>query len=216
MVSIMEADSYTLWIEAENWAEGEWDELDSNTDVIVNFPDASKWIASFFTYKNMNTLVEKNIKSGECLQGKYYWSSDMIFIQKCSRDLIEEVIDYLIEENMFSTLFRRIHPTDLEGDSIFLGKDWTELSFHFGIIGVEYNGENDEQILIKTKKFLESIILTNREKEIAHDIRQFLKMLYHNTDGYKESSSIWKSMLEMEHDYNLIKYTIRLLDCMSK
>ncbi|MEC0231931.1 hypothetical protein [Paenibacillus alba] len=98
---------------------------------------------------------------------------------------------------------------------MFVGKDWTELSLHFGIIGEEYNGENDEQILIKTKKFFESIILTNREKEIADDIRQFLNMLYQNTDGYKESSSIWKSMMEMEHHFNLIKYTIKLLDCMS-
>ncbi|NEW04650.1 DUF4935 domain-containing protein [Paenibacillus sp. SYP-B3998] len=93
----MEVNSYTLWIEAENWAEGEWDEFDSNTDVIVHFPDASKWIASFFTYKNINTLVEKNIISGECLHGRYYWSSDLILIQKCSRNLIEEVVNYLKE-----------------------------------------------------------------------------------------------------------------------
>lgn len=213
--SIMMENSYTLWIEAENWAEGEWDEFDSNTDVIVQFEDTSKWIASFFTYNNINTIVEKNKKSGECLQGKYYWSSDMILVQKCSRHTIEEVVNHLIKENMFSVLFRRIHPIDLENESVFTGRDWTELSVHFGLTDEKYVGENDDEILERTKEFLQSIITSNREKEVANDIREFLKLLYQTTEGYKESASIWKGMLEMEHDFNLIKYTKKLLDCMS-
>lgn len=211
----MEENSYSLWIAAENWAKDEWDELDSSTDVIVQFQDSSKWITSFFTYNNIGTLVDKNTQSGECLDGKYLWSSDMILIQKCNRNQIKEVIDHIIKENMFSVLFRRIHPIDLESETTFKGKDWTELSLHFGIIDEKYNGENDEEILRKTKNFLESIITSNRENEIADEIRQFLNLLYQNTEGYKDSASMWKGMLEMEHDFNLIKYTIRLLECMS-
>ncbi|WP_187273832.1 hypothetical protein [Paenibacillus sp. N3.4] len=139
----------------------------------------------------------------------------MILIQKCSRNLIEEVINYLIKENMFSVLFRRIHPIGLESEPVFEGKDWTELSLHFGVIDEKYNGENDEEILRKTKKFLESIITSSREKEVADNIRQFLNLLYQNTEGYKESAYIWKGMLEMEYDFNLIKYTVKLLECMS-
>jgi len=211
----MEENSYSLWIEAEHWAKDEWDELDSNTDVIVQFQDSSKWIASFFTFKNIGTLVEKNKQSGECLVGKYLWSSDMILIQKCNRNQIEEVVDHIIKENMFSVLFRRIHPIDLESEAMFEGKDWTELSLHFGVIDEKYSGENDVEILVKTKNFLESIIRSNREKEVADGIRLFLNLLYQNTEGYKESAAIWKGMLEMEHDFNLIKYTIKLLESMS-
>ncbi|MFC0273766.1 hypothetical protein ACFFIX_20475 [Metabacillus herbersteinensis] len=42
-----------IWIETEEWAEGEWDVEDDNLDVIVTFSDRSKWITSFFTYKNI-------------------------------------------------------------------------------------------------------------------------------------------------------------------
>lgn len=211
----MEENSYSLWIEAEHWAKDEWDELDTNTDVIVQFQDSSKWIASFFTFKNIGTLVEKNKQSGECLDGKYLWSSDMILVQKCNRNQIGEVVDHIIKENIFSVLFRRIHSIDLESETMFEGKDWTELSLHFGVIDEKYSGENDVEILVKTKNFLESIIRSNREKEVANGIRQFLNLLYQNTEGYKESAAIWKGMLEMKHDFNLIKYTIKLLECMS-
>lgn len=212
----MDKNSYVVWIEAEEWSRDEWDEVDSNTDVIVQFSDTSKWIASFFTYKNIGTLVEKNIQSGECLHGKYYWSSDMVLVQRCSRKQIEEVISYLIEVDMFSVIFRNIHPIDLETESMFRGLDWTELSQHFGVIDGKYNGENDEEVLIKTKKFLESILASNREKEVANDIRKFLELLYQNTEGYKDSALMWKGILNMEHDSNLIKYTTKLLECMSK
>lgn len=53
-----------IWIEAEEWAEGEWNFEDDNTDVKVTFSDRSVWIATFFTYKNIQTLREKNIKTG--------------------------------------------------------------------------------------------------------------------------------------------------------
>jgi hypothetical protein len=41
---------YTLWIEAEEWAPGEWTPADDNTDVIVTFADASRWVATFLLY----------------------------------------------------------------------------------------------------------------------------------------------------------------------
>ena len=52
----------SIWIEAEQWEIGTWDSEDTNTDVIVVFPDRTKWIASFVTYKNIQTLREKNVQ----------------------------------------------------------------------------------------------------------------------------------------------------------
>ncbi|OME92383.1 hypothetical protein BK127_42030 [Paenibacillus sp. FSL H7-0331] len=96
-----------MWIEAENWADGEWDIYDDNTDVIVTFEDGSRWVASFFTYKNIQTLTEKNRSTGECLRGKYFWGSDMPLIDECSRNRIEEVIRHLINEGDFENIFDR-------------------------------------------------------------------------------------------------------------
>ena len=46
----MRPHEHTIWIEAEQWAEGEWDILDANTAALVTFEDGSRWVASFFTY----------------------------------------------------------------------------------------------------------------------------------------------------------------------
>ncbi|WP_026565641.1 hypothetical protein [Bacillus sp. UNC41MFS5] len=96
-----------IWIEAEEWAEGQWNFVDCNTDVKVTFTNRSVWIASFFTYENIQTLTEKNKKTGEEMSGAYFWSSDMVLIDVASRERILAVIDYLLESDQFETVFTR-------------------------------------------------------------------------------------------------------------
>lgn len=103
--------TYTIWIEAEEWAEGEWNIHDDNTDAIVTFEDGSRWIASFFTYKNIQTLVKKNQQTGECLSGQYFRGSDMILVDECSRHRIEKVIEHLIIEDEFEMMFDKCDKT---------------------------------------------------------------------------------------------------------
>lgn len=105
-----------VWIEAEIWPVGSWDCDDENTDVIVVFPDRSKWIASFFTYKNIETLRQKNIQTGECINGSYFWSSDMVLIDVLSRQRIEQLIDHLIKHDDFQSVFNRYPDVDKEDD----------------------------------------------------------------------------------------------------
>lgn len=101
----MKTKKYTLWIEAEHWAPEEWDVFDDNTDVIVNFDDDSSWTASFFTYKNIETLTKKNAITGECMDGKYFWASNMVLVDEVSRNRIIQVIDQLINEERFELVF---------------------------------------------------------------------------------------------------------------
>jgi hypothetical protein len=103
---------YTLWIEAEEWAPGEWTPADDNTDVIVTFDNASRWGASFFTYANIHTLTEKNRRTGECLRGAYFWASDLVLIDEVSRPRIEEVVHHLIQNGEFESVFTRLPPAD--------------------------------------------------------------------------------------------------------
>lgn len=105
-----EQQNYIIWIEAEEWASGSWTPDDDNTDVIVTWANGSRWVASFFSYKNIQTLTQKNKRSGECLSGAYFWASDMILIDEVSRQRIEEVIDHLIRENDFETVFTQLPP----------------------------------------------------------------------------------------------------------
>lgn len=103
----MGSSKYKIWIEAEEWAEGEWDIHNDNTDVIVEFDNGDRWVASFFTYSNIGKLVEKNKSTGERLNGKYFWGSDMILVDEVSRERIQEVIDYLINKGEFECVFKR-------------------------------------------------------------------------------------------------------------
>ncbi len=108
-----------IWIEAEEWAEGEWNIEDTNLDVIVTFSDRSKYIASFFTYKNIQSLREKNKLTGEWLSGTYFCASDMVLIDTASRERIYELIDYLIEHDEFESVFTQTSDVDSENDYLY-------------------------------------------------------------------------------------------------
>ena len=90
----------SIWIESDDHGPivGGQKYFDDNSDVIVTFTDETKFIATFFTYDNIQTLRNKNRTTGECLNGKYFWSSDMIIIDKIDKDGIIQVIDHLLEE----------------------------------------------------------------------------------------------------------------------
>lgn len=112
MVMKKEDQSYTIWIEAEEWAPGTWTPKDDNTDVIVTYQDGRRWVASFFSYQNIAALTEKNKRTGECLSGAYFWASGMLLIDFVSRQSIEEVVDHLMKEGDFEAIFTYISPED--------------------------------------------------------------------------------------------------------
>lgn len=58
-----------LWIEAEQWAPGEWTPKDDNTDLIVTIDEESRWVASFFSYRNIASLTDKNQRTGVIRRG---------------------------------------------------------------------------------------------------------------------------------------------------
>lgn len=104
--------TFTLWIEAEHWKDGQWSPSDDNSDAIVTLEDGSRWIASFFSYANIDTLRQRNQQNGECLGGKYFWASDMILIDEISRQSIEQVVSALIMEGSFERVFYRCPDTE--------------------------------------------------------------------------------------------------------
>ncbi|EPD51089.1 hypothetical protein HMPREF1210_02280 [Paenisporosarcina sp. HGH0030] len=105
-----------LWIEAEEWADGEWDVEDVNTDVKVTFSDSSVWMATFFTYRNIQSLREKNVKTGESMNGAYFHASEMVLIDIASKERIYEVINYLIDNGEFESVFTKYPDVDSEED----------------------------------------------------------------------------------------------------
>jgi len=95
-----------IWIEADQWTASESDFFDDNADVIVTLANGEKWIATFFTYKNILSIAEKNKTTSECLAGAYFWATDMILVEELSRGKIESVVADLINQNEFEHAFR--------------------------------------------------------------------------------------------------------------
>jgi hypothetical protein len=97
----------SIWIESELKGPIIGGELfvDDNSDVIVTLSNEKKYIATFFTYENIKTLSDKNKSTGECLDGKYFWASNMILIEQINRDLIEQVINDMLNDRSFVQVF---------------------------------------------------------------------------------------------------------------
>jgi hypothetical protein len=105
--------TYTIWIEAEAWVPGTWAPNDTDTDVLVTWEDGDRWVASFITYQHVKTVTERYKKTGECLSGAYFWTSDMILVDEATRQQIEEVIKDLIQTDYFESVFKQC-PKDEE------------------------------------------------------------------------------------------------------
>ena len=99
-----------IWIESEDKGAiiGGTEEINDNSDVIVTFDDKSKYVASFFTYDNIEYLRQKNRQTGECLDGRFFWASDMIIIERINRKEVVEIIEHLIKEKEFESIFDQI------------------------------------------------------------------------------------------------------------
>ena len=94
-----------------------------NVDVQVTFPNGESFSAVFFTLQNIDTLMKKYKKTGECADGLYFWTSNMMIVQKLTEQTLCETIDNLLAEEEFESIFSKneestiISPKD--GDKLF-------------------------------------------------------------------------------------------------
>lgn len=49
-----------------------WDEQDDNLDIDVTLPNGRSYNAAVFTVKNIQTIMDRYRKSGECSKGTYF------------------------------------------------------------------------------------------------------------------------------------------------
>lgn len=92
-----------IWYEFDTWQDG-FDETDANADVHFTLEDGTRWCAAFYTYRNLQSLAEKNRQSGECLSGAYFCADKPIFIERLRKDLIVSVLEEIIrhETDLFA------------------------------------------------------------------------------------------------------------------
>lgn len=83
------------------------DPNDDNVDVEVTFPNGESFSAVFFTLQNIETLMKRYKKTGECADGLYFWTSDMVIVQQLSEKTICATIDKLLVEGEFESVFSK-------------------------------------------------------------------------------------------------------------
>ena len=94
-----------------------------NVDVQVTFPNGERFSAVFFTIRNIEALMRRYKKTGECADGLYFWASDMMIVESLTEKTICKTIDHLLAEDEFGYVFsknedaRDISPK--EGDKLF-------------------------------------------------------------------------------------------------
>ena len=100
----IQRDDYTLMIYC---GIAPLDPDNDNVDVQVAFPNGESFSAVFFTLQNIGALMKQYKKSGECAEGSYFWTSDMIIVQTLTEQTICETIDHLLGEEEFESVFSK-------------------------------------------------------------------------------------------------------------
>ncbi len=79
-----------------------------NTDVVVEFASGRRYIATFFTYQNIETIKQQNQNSGDFKNGKYFWANNMLLLDDCSLPSVTIVVEELLEEGEFHQVFKSL------------------------------------------------------------------------------------------------------------
>lgn len=97
-----------IYLSVEQEKENGIDYEDTNTDVVVRFDNGETFVAAFFTYKNIETVKLENRLNNRFLNGKYFWAKQLVIIDNCNRENVKEVIEDLLEDGDFQTVFRKL------------------------------------------------------------------------------------------------------------
>ena len=70
---------------------------DGNVDVRIELADGRAFSVTFFTLTNLETLMARWGRTGECASGLYVWATNMIVVQAISQAVIRKVAQGLVE-----------------------------------------------------------------------------------------------------------------------
>ncbi len=81
---------------------------ENNIDVQITLEDGRCFAATFFTIKNLSTLLRSYEKTGEGAGGVYIWAVDMIVVEKISDNVIVKTVRDLIVSGEIENACSRI------------------------------------------------------------------------------------------------------------
>ncbi|MFE1774246.1 hypothetical protein [Streptomyces sp. NPDC059008] len=90
---------------------GEGEDLEAvcNVDVEVRLAkDGSRWSATVFTVAEVARLMEKGARTGEDLDGRYFWCSDGLIVRDPGIENMAQVIAGLLDSGEFEHVLQRL------------------------------------------------------------------------------------------------------------
>lgn len=79
-----------------------------NTDVIVQFDNGDQYIATFFSFKNLEGMLEEHKHSEDYLSEDYYKVLDAVLINDFKDRKLLSVIEHMMVEGDFQVVFKKI------------------------------------------------------------------------------------------------------------
>lgn len=86
----------------------DWNHFDDNLDVEVRLGDGRRYTATFFTITNIEAMFRKNRQTGECANGLYFWSTEMVIVAELDITTMQKVVEGLMLEDEFERVFKKI------------------------------------------------------------------------------------------------------------
>lgn len=77
---------------------------DDNVDIVVTLSDGRRFSGTFFTLKNVETLMKRWKESGECLNGLYFFTPDCVIVKKLTQEIVEATVRDMIKNEFFGSL----------------------------------------------------------------------------------------------------------------
>ncbi|HMQ90441.1 MAG TPA: hypothetical protein PKB07_22730 [Flavilitoribacter sp.] len=95
---------------------GTENEEDCGTDVIAIVEEEdddgkifqANYMASFYSYKHIASITHVHKKSGDFLDGAYFHDGNMVLVERCTEELIWQVVVDLIQLGEFGMVFKKI------------------------------------------------------------------------------------------------------------
>lgn len=85
----------------------EYDPVNDNIDVEVQFKNGERYGATFFTPENLRNLMTRHAHTGEDTQGLYLRCSDMVVVRDLYQETIEEIVAAMVASGELKKAFDR-------------------------------------------------------------------------------------------------------------
>ena len=85
---------------------------DDNAEVRIELADGRAYSVTFFTLANLETLMARWGRTGECANGLYVWATNMIVVQEITHAVINRVAQDLVETGDIEKIGWLIHSSD--------------------------------------------------------------------------------------------------------